>query len=116
MTSTSDATFGSLLDDAAKTASSAFVHGAAPFARVVDALGIARSASYTPVFQVMSLDSSPVPVSKSAMPNCMPEQNFMACRTAITIRSEMRVQHTVSAHAAFLTHSETEPEQRKSGV
>ena len=45
-------TFAQLLDAASEVASRAFAHGVAPFARVVDALSLARTASYTPVYQV----------------------------------------------------------------
>ena len=47
-----DQTFGQLLDAASKVATGAFAHGAVPFPRVVDALSLARTASYTPVYQV----------------------------------------------------------------
>lgn len=47
-----DPTFGAALQRAKGVATQAFVHSSAPFARVVNALDIIRSAAFTPVYQV----------------------------------------------------------------
>jgi non-ribosomal peptide synthetase component F len=47
-----DPTFSEALQRAKGVAAQAFVHGSAPFAKVVGALDIIRSAAFTPVYQV----------------------------------------------------------------
>ena len=47
-----DPTFSSVVNRAKAAATQAFAHGAAPFAKVVDSLGILRSAAFTPIYQV----------------------------------------------------------------
>lgn len=47
-----DPIFSTVLSRTKTVAAEAFAHSSAPFARVVDALGIERSAAFTPVYQV----------------------------------------------------------------
>ena len=47
-----DPTFSEALQRAKGVAAQAFVHGSAPFAKVVGAMDIIRSAAFTPVYQV----------------------------------------------------------------
>jgi non-ribosomal peptide synthetase component F len=47
-----DPSFSTAVDRAKAAATQAFAHGAAPFAKVVESLGIIRSAAFTPVYQV----------------------------------------------------------------
>ena len=47
-----DPSFSNVVDRAKAAATQAFAHGAAPFAKVVDSLGILRSAAFTPIYQV----------------------------------------------------------------
>lgn len=47
-----DPTFNEALQRAKGVAAQAFVHGSAPFAKVVGAMDIIRSAAFTPVYQV----------------------------------------------------------------
>ena len=46
-----DPRFGTLLDRVKRGTAAAFGHAEAPFARVVEVLKVARSASFTPVYQ-----------------------------------------------------------------
>lgn len=46
-----DPTFSAAVDQAKAAATQAFAHGAAPFAKVVESLGLVRSAAFTPVYQ-----------------------------------------------------------------
>jgi surfactin family lipopeptide synthetase A len=47
-----DPTFSAVVARAKAAATQAFAHGNAPFAKVVDSLGVIRSAAFTPVYQV----------------------------------------------------------------
>lgn len=47
-----DPTFSAAVGRAKAAATQAFAHGAAPFAKVVDSLGLVRSAAFTPIYQV----------------------------------------------------------------
>ncbi len=47
-----DPSFGAALRRAKEATAQAFAHGAAPFARVVEALSTVRSAAFTPIYQV----------------------------------------------------------------
>ena len=49
-----DPTFCELLCRAKEATAQAFKHGAAPFARVVEAVGSMRSAAFTPLYQASS--------------------------------------------------------------
>jgi non-ribosomal peptide synthetase component F len=49
-----DPSFAKLLGRAKATAVQAFAHGSTPFAKVVEALGVFRSAAFTPIYQVPS--------------------------------------------------------------
>ena len=50
-----DPTFCELLCRAKEATAQAFKHGAAPFARVVEAVGSMRSAAFTPLYQARAL-------------------------------------------------------------
>ena len=50
-----DPTFCELLRRAKEATAQAFKHGAAPFARVVEAVGSMRSAAFTPLYQASFL-------------------------------------------------------------
>lgn len=47
-----DPSFSTALIRAKAAATQAFAHGSVPFAKVVDSLGVTRSAAFTPVYQV----------------------------------------------------------------
>jgi non-ribosomal peptide synthetase component F len=48
-----DPTFSNLLDRVKRSSMGAFAHSETPFAEVVRALKVARSASYTPIYQAL---------------------------------------------------------------
>lgn len=48
-----DPSFSQAVQRAKKMAAEAFAHGTTPFTKVVEALGVARSAAFTPIYQVM---------------------------------------------------------------
>jgi non-ribosomal peptide synthetase component F len=50
-----DPTFSTIVSRARATATQAFSHGSTPFAKVVDSLGVVRSAAFTPIYQVQPL-------------------------------------------------------------
>ena len=50
-----DPSFAEALQRAKRMSTEAFAHGNTPFAKVVDALDITRSAAFTPVYQVQSI-------------------------------------------------------------
>jgi non-ribosomal peptide synthetase component F len=47
-----DPSFSTVVSRARAAATQAFLHGSAPFAKVVTSLGVVRSAAFTPVYQV----------------------------------------------------------------
>lgn len=51
-------TFSQALQRAKDMAAQAFAHSTTPFAKVVDALGVSRSAAFTPVYQAMLVFNS----------------------------------------------------------
>ena len=50
-----DPTFSTVVSRAKAAATQAFLHGSTPFAKVVDSLGVIRSAAFTPIYQVRLL-------------------------------------------------------------
>ncbi len=50
-----DCTFAEALRRSRAASAQAFMHAAAPFAKVVEALDVVRSAAFTPIYQVKSL-------------------------------------------------------------
>lgn len=50
-----DPSFNAVVSRAKAAATQAFLHGSAPFAKVVDSLGAVRSAAFTPIYQVQLL-------------------------------------------------------------
>jgi non-ribosomal peptide synthetase component F len=48
-----DPPFSTVLTRAKAAATQAFLHGSAPFAKVVESLGVVRSAAFTPIYQVL---------------------------------------------------------------
>lgn len=82
---TSASTFSHLLSSAKRVALDAFAHGATPFAKVVDALGVSRSAAYTPVYQVLlTVDSEAEAGADGQWPGLSAKAAGMASDSAMT--------------------------------